>query len=99
AINGTNGISLNGSGAGISFSGNNNHIVQATQGSLTINNAQLNNPTFSSNVIFNNKVGIGNASPQFRLDVQDSQDSSPVALIKNTSTSPNASVLSLQIGA
>ena len=97
-INGQQGLVFSGESAGINFSGYNNHVIEATQGALLINNAQLNNPQFNSNVVINNQLGIGNNSPQYRLDVVDNQTSTVSAMITNSSTSQNASVLGLRLG-
>ncbi len=99
-INGTQGLAFTGDNAGINFSGYDNHVIEATQGALLINNAQINNPQFNSNVIVNNQLGVGNTSPQFRLDVVDDQKATASAMITNlnSNNSPQASVLALKLG-
>ncbi len=98
-VNGTKGLTFTGDNAGINFSGYNDHVIEATQGALLINNAKLNNPQFNSNVIINNQLGIGTSNPLYKLDVVDNRDATVSAMISNTNTSANASALALKLGA
>lgn len=132
-IAGTSGATLTADNTGIDFSGEGNHLIRASSGTLQLGNTTLtdtlnlnqgvtiipnndgsndlgsgnnhfgtlyvNNISGINSFSLTGPLGVGNTNPQFKLDVLDNQDSSSVALIKNSSDQPNASVLSLQIGA
>jgi hypothetical protein len=46
----------------------------------------------------NNRLGIGNTSPAFRLDVADSQSASATAMISNTHSGTDADGLAIKLG-
>lgn len=88
------------SSGNLTFTGITTNITQLNGGILTFRTSpggesQL-NPQLT---ISSTGIGIGTTNPEFRLDLQDTRNTTAAAMFTNLSTGANAGVLALKVGA
>lgn len=87
------------SSGNLTFTGIKTTVNQLNGGSLTFQTSPGGESSAIPQLtIANSGIGIGNTSPLFRLDVQDTRSATATAMLTNLSSDSNAGVLALKLG-